>query len=139
MITSIKTVVLDLKTFEWLFIRVAICLQLCSLKWIPFCIWRGAWLCNYYMYVIYHIPCGGKLWRGKTLANLANRPWFAKLKLSKLVLIINNLLTDLLIRQTFFRWMLKMSQFTNIPPAKVSLNTVANPAEFISCINIDFI
>ena len=35
------------------------------------------------------------------------------------VLIINNLIADLLIRQIFFRQMLKMSQF-----AKLSLHTV---------------
>ena len=40
------------------------------------------------------------LWR-ESLANLANRSWFAKLKPSRLVLTINNLLADLLIRQTF--------------------------------------
>ena len=50
------------------------------------------------------------------LANLVNRPWFAKLKPSKLVLIINNLLADLLIRQTFFRQMLEMNQFANVSP-----------------------
>ena len=50
-----------------------------------------------------YIPYSGKLWWGESLANLANRPWFAKLKPSKLVLSNNNLLADLLIRQTFFR------------------------------------
>ena len=30
-----------------------------------------------------------------------NQPWFAKVKPSKLVLTINNLLADLLIHQTF--------------------------------------
>ena len=37
---------------------------------------------------------------GESLANLANRSRFAKLKPSKLILTINNLLADLLIRQT---------------------------------------
>ena len=54
---------------------------------------------------------GGKLWWGKTLANLVNRPWFTKLKPSKLVLVINNLLGDLLFRQ-----MLGKSQFAKISP-----------------------
>ena len=40
---------------------------------------------------------GGKVWR-----ILANRPLFAKLKPSKSVLTINNLLADPLIHQTFF-------------------------------------
>ena len=53
------------------------------------------------------------VWR-ETLANLANHPGFAKLKPSKLVLIINNLLADLLISQTFFCQMLKTSQ--TFPP-----------------------
>ena len=48
------------------------------------------------------------------MANLANHPWFAKLKPSKLVLTINNLLADLLIHQTFFCQMLKKSQFTEL-------------------------
>ena len=45
------------------------------------------------------------------MANLANRPKFAKLKPFKLVLTINNLLADLLIRQTFFCQMFETSQF----------------------------
>ena len=57
------------------------------------------------------------VWR-ETLANLANHSWFAKLKLSKLVLIINNLLADLLIHQTFFRQMLETSQLANIFPCQ---------------------
>ena len=51
----------------------------------------------------------GKVWWGESLANLVNHPWFAKLKPSKLVLTINNLLADLLIFQTFFRQILKES------------------------------
>ena len=35
------------------------------------------------------------------MVNLVIHPWFAKLKPSKLILTINNLLPDLLIRQTF--------------------------------------
>ena len=66
----------------------------------------------------------GNFGEGETLANLANRPWFAKLKLTKLVLIINNLLTDLLIPQTLFCQMLEMSQLAKFPPAKLSLHTV---------------
>ena len=58
------------------------------------------------------------IWR-ETLANLTNCPWFTKLKPSKLVLTINNLLADLLIRQTFFCQMLKTSPF-----AKLFLHTV---------------
>ena len=62
------------------------------------------------------------VWRetlaGETLANLANGPWFAKLKPSKLVLIINNLLADLLIRQTFFCQMLETSQFVKLSPCQ---------------------
>ena len=54
-------------------------------------------------------PYSRKVWRGESLENLANRPWFAKLKPSKLVLLINNLLADLLIHQTFFRQMLEES------------------------------
>ena len=66
----------------------------------------------------------GNFGGGGMLANLVNRPWFAKLKPSKLVLIINNLLADLLFRQIFFHQMLEMSQFTKISPAKLSLHTV---------------
>ena len=54
-----------------------------------------------------------------------NRPRFAKLKPSKLVLTINNLLADLLIGQTFFHQMFEMSQFAKLPaPAKLSRYTV---------------
>ena len=45
-------------------------------------------------------------------------------KPSKLVLTINNLLADLLIRQTFFRQMLETSQFAKLSPTKVSCYTV---------------
>ena len=45
---------------------------------------------------------------------LVNSPWFAKLKPSKLVLTINNLLADLLIRQTFFRQRLENSRFVKL-------------------------
>ena len=46
---------------------------------------------------------------------------FVKLKPSKLVLIINNLLVDLLIRQTFFRQMLEESQLTKLYPRQTFL------------------
>ena len=57
------------------------------------------------------IPYSGKVWRGESLANLANRLQFAKLKPSKLVVTIDNPLADLLIRQTFFRQTLEKSRF----------------------------
>ena len=66
--------------------------------------------------MITNIPYSGKGWRGESLANLANRPRFAKLKPFKLALTINNLLADLLIRQTFFRQMLESSQFAKLYP-----------------------
>ena len=50
----------------------------------------------------------------ESLANLENRPWFTKLKPSKLVLTINNLLADLLIHQTFFCQMFEKSQFAKL-------------------------
>ena len=67
----------------------------------------------------YHIkylklPYSEKVWWGESLVNLVNRPQFAKLKPSKFVLTINNLLADLLIRQTFFRQMLETSQFAKL-------------------------
>ena len=48
------------------------------------------------------------------MANLVNCPRFTKLKSSKLVLTINNLLADLLIGQTFFRQMFETSQFARL-------------------------
>ena len=43
-----------------------------------------------------NVPYSGKgWWGGGSLVNLANRPRFAKLKPSKLVFTINNLLADL--------------------------------------------
>ena len=46
------------------------------------------------------------------------------IRLTKLVFTINNLLADLLIRLTFFHQMLEKSQFTKLPPAKLSRYTV---------------
>ena len=71
-----------------------------------------------------HVPYSGKVWQGQSLANLANRPQFTKLKPSKLVLTTNNLLADLLILQTFFRQMLEMSQFTKFSPRQTFPYTV---------------
>ena len=62
----------------------------------------------------YKLPYSGNVWRGESLTNLANRPCFAKLKPSKLVITINNSLPDLLIRQTFFRKMVGKSRFTKL-------------------------
>ena len=60
---------------------------------------------------MHNIPYSGKVWRGESLANLANRLRFAKLKPSKLVVTIDNPLADLFIRQTFFRQTLEKSRF----------------------------
>ena len=57
------------------------------------------------------LPYSGKVWRGESLANLANRRRFAKLKPSKLIPTIDNPLADPFIRQTFFRQTLKNSRF----------------------------
>ena len=69
-----------------------------------------------WMGVLIHILCGqlsnltipysGKVWRGESLVNLANRRQFAKLKPSKLIPTIDNPLADPFIRQT-----LKNSRF----------------------------
>ena len=61
--------------------------------------------------MIHSIPYSGKVWRGESLANLANRRRFAKLKPSKLIPTIDNPMADLFIRQTFFRQTLKNSRF----------------------------
>ena len=53
--------------------------------------------------------------------SLVNHPWFTKLKLSKLVLTIDNLLAYLLIRQTFFRRKLEKSQFVKLSPNQTFL------------------
>ena len=58
------------------------------------------------------IPYSGKVWRGESLANSANRLRFAKLKPSKIVVTIDNPLADLFIRQTFFRQTLEKSRLT---------------------------
>ena len=70
--------------------------------------------------ICFYLLYSGKVWQGESLTNLANRPRFAKLKPSKLVLTINNLLADLLICQ-----MLETSQFAkHPPPTKLSRYTV---------------
>ena len=62
------------------------------------------------------IPYSGKVWQGESLANLANRQRFAKLKPSKLVVIIITLWLDLFIRQTFLCQTLKRSKFDKVSP-----------------------
>ena len=79
-----------------------------------------AWICGLWFKLLY----SRKVWRGKSLVNLANRQWFTKLKSFKLVLTINNLLADLLIRQTLFCQILEKSQFTKLFPIKLSCYTV---------------
>ena len=74
-----------------------------------------------YMEVLrWHILYGGKVWQGKCLYN---HPCFAKLKPSKSVLTIDNLLADLLVCQTFLP-MPKKSKFAKLFPTKVSHYTV---------------
>ena len=63
-----------------------------------------------------HIPYSGKVWRGESLANLANRQQFAKLKPSKLVVIIITLWLYLSICQTLPCQTLKKSKFTKVLP-----------------------
>ena len=58
---------------------------------------------------------------GESLANLADRPWFTKLKP---VLTINNLLADLLIRQTSLCQMFETSQFAKLSHCQTSLYRV---------------
>ena len=79
-----------------------------------------AWICGLW----FKLPYSRKVWRGKSLVNLANHQWFAKLKLFKLLLTSNNLLADLLIRQTYFCQTLKKSHFTKLFPVKLSRYTV---------------
>ena len=74
------------------------------------------WCYSCYPATINLLLYSGKVWRGESLVNLENCPLFAKLKPSKLVLIINNLLADLLIRQTFFCQILENSQFAKLSP-----------------------
>ena len=82
------------------------------------CYWIAQYVHNFGHY---HIA---RKFGGTKLASWANRPWFAKLKLSKLVLTTKNLLADLLIPQTFFRQKLKKSQFAKLFPTKLSRYTV---------------
>ena len=65
-----------------------------------------------------------KDWRVESLANLANRLRFAKLKPSEVVVTINNPLADLFIRQTFSTKCLEGVNSSNILPAKLSHYTV---------------
>ena len=65
-----------------------------------------------------HLPYSRKVWRGESLVNLANCPLFTKLKLSKLVLTINNLLADLLIHQLSFAKCSKRVNSPNFPAVR---------------------
>ena len=64
-----------------------------------------------------------KVWWGK-FGKFRNHTWFAKLKPSKFVLIIKNLLADLLLCQAFFHHMFEKHQFIKFCPTKLSLYTV---------------
>ena len=68
-------------------------------------------------YSWYHLPYGGKLWQGETLAN---RPWFTKLKPSKLVLIINLLAVLLICKMLETK---SIRQISPPPTARLSLHT----------------
>ena len=61
---------------------------------------------------------------GGNVGKLGESSMIHQTKPSKLVLLINNLLADLLIRQTFFHQMLKTTRFTKLPPTKLSLYMV---------------
>ena len=70
------------------------------------------------------LPYSGKVWRGESLANLANCQRFANLKPSKLVVIIITLWLYLSICQTFPYQTLKKSKFTKVYSTKLSRYTV---------------
>ena len=67
------------------------------------------------------IPYSGKVWWVESLANVANHQRFAKLKPSKLVIIIITLWLNLFIRQTFPHQTLKKSKFTKVYPRQTFL------------------
>ena len=73
---------------------------------------------------IRQIPYSGKVWRVESLANLANRLQFAKLKPSKVVVTINNPLADLSFAKLFSAKRLKIANSPYILPAKLSRYTV---------------
>ena len=64
------------------------------------------------IYSSVEVPYTGNVWQEESLANLMNHQRFGKLKPSKLVATIDNLLTNPFIRQTFFQ-NLYPSTFTN--------------------------
>ena len=66
---------------------------------------------KHFQFTVKDLPYSGKVWQGESLANLANRLRFAKLKPSKLVVTIDNPLADLFICQTFFCQMFEKSIF----------------------------
>ena len=70
--------------------------------------------CISYLFQL-HIMNSGKVWQVESLANLANCLQFVKLKPSKLVVIINNPLADLLIHQTFCQMLEKNKFIKNSP------------------------
>ena len=65
------------------------------------------------------IPHSQKAWQVKSLANMTNHLQFAKLKPSKLVVSMNNLVVDLFIHQTFFCKMLEKSKFAKHFPHQI--------------------
>ena len=94
--------------------------SICSLDNTGLC-YGGKYVLSLCFLFILLLPYSGKVWRGKSLANLVNHLWFTKLKSSNLVLTIDNLLADLLIHQTFFHQMLKKSQFAKLSPHQTFL------------------
>ena len=98
------------ETEEWK-VSKSVLLQLWKVQWTISCL--GGKIERVKMTTSWSVS-GTAYW--ESLANLANHLWFAKLKSSKLVLTINNLLADLLIHQTFFHQRLEQSQFAKLTP-----------------------
>jgi len=67
------------------------------------------------------VSYSGKVWWGENLGNLANHPWFAKLKPSKFLLTILTFWLNLFICQTFFCQMIKMNKFAKLSPCQTFL------------------
>ena len=70
--------------------------SICSLDNTGLC-YGGKYVLSFCFIFILLLPYSGKVWRGKSLANLVNCLWFAKLKSSNLVLTIDNLIVRIMV------------------------------------------
>ena len=93
---------------------------------------------SHFFFISTYYRIAGKF-GGGNLANLVNCPWFTKLKSSKLVLTINNLMVNLLICQLSFTKHSKRINSPYFPTAKLSWYTLTSKCFFLKTSNTELL